>query len=69
MTFEQNEYAQFHPSSAFEVCAVVEARMNTPVKRVEADNVPFLPICLSSTSKPPSIAPGTPRTAIMHEFR
>jgi len=69
MTFEQNEYAQFHPSNALDVCAVVEARMNTPVKRVEMDNVPFLPICLSSTRRPPSIAPGTPSTAMIQEFR
>jgi hypothetical protein len=69
ITFEQNEYAQFHPRRALEVCAVVEARMNTPVKRVEADRVPFLPTCLISTRRPPRIAPGTPRTAMIHEFR
>jgi hypothetical protein len=43
--------------------------MKTPVRRVEADRVPFLPMYLRSTRMPPNIAPGTPRTAMIHEFR
>lgn len=61
--------AQFQPKRDCEFNAVVEAYRNTPVKTVDAESVPFLPNRGSSTSSPPSNAPGTPSTAMMSEFR
>lgn len=39
MTFEENEYAQFHPSSAFESLAVVDANRNTPVATLQKQSI------------------------------
>lgn len=67
--FEKKLNAQFQPSRALDVTAVVEAYRNTPVRIVEAESVPFLPKPRTSTRAPPSSAPGTPRTATMSELR
>jgi hypothetical protein len=69
MTLLQKLKAQFQPKRDCEFRAVVEAYKNTPVSTVDTESVPFLPKCGSSTSHPPSKAPGTPSTAMMSEFR
>lgn len=61
--------AQFQPSSASDVTAVVDAYRNTPVSPVDAANVPLRPKNFNSTSSPPSRAPGTPSTAMISELR
>lgn len=61
--------AQFQPSRDRESSAVVDAYRNTPVSTVDSASVPFLPRRGSSTSSPPTSAPGTPSTAMMSEFR
>jgi hypothetical protein len=61
--------AQFQPKRDCESSAVVDAYRNTPVTMVESESVPFLPNRGSSTSTPPSKAPGTPTAAMMSEFR
>ena len=44
---EVKVYAQFQPSKAFEVLAVVPQKRNVPVKSVEIAKVPFLNPCVS----------------------
>lgn len=66
---EKKLKAQFQPSNALDVTAVVEAYRNTPVSTVEAESVPFLPKPRTSTRAPPISAPGTPRTATMSALR
>ena|ERR1700742_3692621 len=61
--------AHCQPRRAADVRAVVDAYKKTPVRMVETARVPFRPTLGSSTSNPPSKAPGTPRTAIMRELR
>lgn len=64
-----NEYPQSHPSKASEVRAVVLARRKTPVRIVETERVPFLPMYGISTNRPPMMEPGTPMTLIMTWLR
>lgn len=69
MIFATKLYAQFQPNNEFDVTAVVEPNRNTPVRIVEMERVPLRPIRGSSTRRPPTRAPGTPRTAMMRESR
>lgn len=62
-------YAQFQPSSAPELSAVVEQNRNTPVRTVDAASVPLRPIRGVSTSSPPRRHPGTPSAAMISELR
>jgi hypothetical protein len=61
--------AQFQPSSASDVTAVVEAYRNTPVRVVETASVPRRPNLGSWTRRPLIRAPGIPRTAMIRELR
>ena len=61
--------AQFQPSSASEVRAVVEQYRNTPVIAVDVAKAPLRPNRGTSTSAPPTSAPGIPRAAMMVELR
>ena len=85
MMFDVNEYAQFHPRSAFELRAVVDAKRNTPVETGSiheylsssgqeyspdaSESVPLRPRYGTSTRYPPMMAPGTPMTERMTRFR
>lgn len=69
MIFDMKLYAQFQPSSASDVTAVVEQKRNTPVSTVEAASVPLRPMRGVSTRIPPMMQPGTPSTAMMSELR
>jgi hypothetical protein len=62
-------YAQFQPSSAAELRAVVLPNRNTPVKTVDRESVPLRPMRGVSTRMPPMMQPGTPSTAMMRELR
>lgn len=62
-------YAQFHPSNAFDVTAVVDANRKTPVRAVDVAKAPFRPNLGIWTSAPPIKAPGTPSTAMMAKLR
>lgn len=62
-------YAQFQPSSALEVVAVVDAYKKTPVRVVESARAPLRPKRGSSMRKPPRIQPGMPRTEMMTSLR
>lgn len=65
----QKLYAQFQPSRALEVVAVVEAYRKMPVRIVDRARAPLRPNLGISTSKPPRRAPGTPSVAMMRELR
>ena len=69
MIFAMKLYAQFQPSSAFDVVAVVEAKRKTPVRAVEVASAPFRPKRGIWTMAPPMRAPGTPSTAMMVKLR
>lgn len=69
MRLLQKLNAQFHPSKASLVNAVVDPYRNTPVSTVLTDSAPFLPTLGSSMRNPPSNDPGTPITAMMRLFR
>jgi hypothetical protein len=69
MIFEKKLNAHCQPRRASDERAVVEAYRKTPVSIVAIARVPFRPNLGTSTSNPPSKAPGTPRTAIMSELR
>ena len=62
-------YAQFQPNSALEVDAVVEQYRKTPVSAVDRPRAPLRPKRGTSTSAPPTSAPGMPSTAMMVELR
>lgn len=61
--------AQFQPSSAFELVAVVEAKRNAPVAIVDTASVPLRPKRGSSTHAAPINAPGIPMQAMISELR
>lgn len=69
MMLLQKLYAQFQPSRAFEVLAVVEQKRKIPVSTVELASVPRRPKRGSSTQNAPTTAPGTPRQAIIALLR
>lgn len=60
--------AQFQPSNAFELFAVVDPYKNAPVAAVDNARVPLRPKFGNSTAAPPTSDPGTPTAATIKEF-
>jgi hypothetical protein len=65
---EKKLYMQFQARRVLTLLAVVEAKRKTPTRAVAMPRTPRRPARVS-VRRPPMIAPGTPRDAMISMFR